>query len=292
MDVVHQPVLLKEVLEIIDPQPGNNYIDATVNGGGHAQAILERIGSEGQLLGVDWDCDLIELLKKELKFKNLKLVCDNYANIKAVVARNNFGSVAGIIADLGFSSYHLEASGRGFSFLKDEPLDMRYNPQTNELTAAKIVNTWTEEAIADILSRFGEERFAKRIAGGIRRRRPIATTRKLVEVVEQSIPKPYLKGRIHPATRTFQALRITVNGELDNLRRFLPAAAEVLSPGGKLAIISFHSLEDRIVKNFFRDRQKRGETKIINKKPIGAGEEEKENNSRSRSAKLRAAWKI
>ncbi len=292
---MHKPVLLKEVIEILNPQPGQNYIDATINGGGHAEAILERIGPSGKLLGIDWDCDLVEKLKSKYqisKNRNLLLTCGNYTKVKLAAAENNFRPVAGIIADLGFSSYHLEASGRGFSFAKDEPLDMRYNPETNELTATKIINTWTKQAIADILLRFGEERFAHRIAAGILQNRPITTTRKLVEVIEQSVSRPYLRGRVHPATRTFQALRIAVNGELDNLKKFLSAAAEVLAPGGRIAIISFHSLEDRIVKNLFRDMQKKEEMKIITKKPISAMEEEKRNNPRSRSAKLRAAIKI
>ncbi len=289
---MHQPVLRQEVLKILDPQPGDNFVDATINGGGHAKEILNKIGSAGKLLGIDWDCALIAKLEDEnKKIRNLILECDNYANIKEVVARNNFKNISGIVADLGFSSWQLEA-GRGFSFTKDEPLDMRYNPKTNELTAAIIINTWEEKTIADILFRFGEERFARRIAAGICQSRPFSTTRKLVEIIIRSVPPSYLKAKIHPATRTFQALRIAVNRELDNLEEFLPAAIGVLSRKGKLAVISFHSLEDRIVKNFFRNMQKKEVIKIITKKPLSAGEEEKRNNPRARSAKLRVAQKI
>lgn len=289
---MHKPVLLNEVLEIFDPQPGEIYIDATVNGGGHAKAIAERIGSDGKVLGIDWDCALIENLEKQ-KISNLNLVCDNYANLEHIVAKHRVGPVAGIIFDLGFSSHQLEASGRGFSFLKDETLDMRYG-ESNERTAEHIVNTWPRDILEATLRDYGEERFAKRIAQRIvsaRREKKIKTTGELSRIVAGAFPRSTARGRIHPATRTFQALRIAVNRELENIQKALPEAVAILKPGGKIAVISFHSLEDRIVKNFFREEAKKETVTIISKKPIEASEEEIRENPRARSAKLRVAEK-
>lgn len=308
--VAHRPVLLREVLSIFNPRPGETYIDATINGGGHAKAILERIGPEGKLLGIDWDCGLIEKLRKKgississdgkysssevEKLPNLVLTCDNYANLGASVRKYNLDAPAGILFDLGFSSYHLESAQRGFSFLKDEFLDMRYSPSTNELTAEKIINIWPEEAIEDILRRYGEERFSRRIAAGIvraRQNKRIATTGELVEIIKRSVPPQYLRQRIHPATRTFQALRVAVNHELENLEKALPEALALLRPGGKIIVISFHSLEDRIVKQFFKEQSRAGKLEILTKKPLVPRKEEILLNPRARSAKLRAAIK-
>ncbi len=295
--IIHQPVLLKEVLKIFDPSPGETYIDATINGGGHAEAILQKIGPEGKLLGIDWDCGLLKELRTknlELRNKNIKLICDNYVNVKSNSRKYHLGEIAGILFDLGFSSYHLEESRRGFSFLKAEPLDMRYNPD-GDLTAEKIINTWAEKAIADLLWQCGEERFARRIARGIVRARaqgPIRTTVELNAVISRSVPRAFLGGRLHPATRTYQALRMTVNQELENLERVLPEATDIIKKKGKLIVISFHSLEDRIVKKFFRQKEREGILEIITPKPISPGLEEINNNPRARSAKLRAAIKI
>lgn len=291
---MHIPVLLKEVLDIFDPKPGQVYIDATVNGGGHTQAILERIGSKGKLLGIDWDCELLERIKdkgQRIKADNLILECDNYANIESIARKYNLDKIDGILFDLGFSSHQLEESGRGFSFLKKEPLDMRYNVHENKYSASTIVNTWPREAIEDILRKFGEERFAGRIAAGIVRARAvrrISASDELADIVERSVPGAG-RGRIHPATRTFQALRIAVNHELENLKQALKSSVGLLRPQGKIIVISFHSLEDRIVKNFFREEQKKGVMTILTKKPITASLEERRANSRARSAKLRAA---
>lgn len=289
---IHKPVLLREVLEALDPRPGQKFVDATINGGGHAGAILEQVGEKGVVLGIDWDCELIEKLKRE---KNLKLICGNYADIKRIVAKYNFGPVAGILADLGFSSYHLEKSGRGFSFLRDEALDMRYNVRQSTLTAEKIINNWSLESIENILRAYGEERFAGRIARGIvraRTSRKISTTGELARIVERNIPARFRGKRLHPATRTFQALRIAVNRELENLEKAVPDMIQALNSQGKIAIISFHSLEDRIVKNIFRNYQKKGDIKIITKKPITASFTEQKENPRARSAKLRVAQKL
>ncbi|TET83927.1 MAG: 16S rRNA (cytosine(1402)-N(4))-methyltransferase RsmH [Candidatus Nealsonbacteria bacterium] len=294
MGSYHIPVLQKEVLRYLDPKPNQNFIDATIGEGGHALAILERTSPNGKLLGIDWSPEIIENCK--LKIKNVKkrttLVCDNFANLKEVVKRERFLAVSGILLDLGMSSWHLTEAGRGFSFLKNEPLDMRYGSQ-NPLTAEKIVNYWSKSEIEENLREYGEERFAKKIAEKIieiRKSKPIKTTFQLVEIIKKAVPSRYLHQKIHFATRTFQALRITVNDELNNLEKALPQTLEILKPGGRLAIISFHSLEDRIVKNFYRDSSPE-KLKILTKKPIRPQKEEIKINPRSRSAKLRAAQK-
>lgn len=293
---IHNPVLLKEVLEIFDPQPGQIYIDATVNGGGHTEAILERIGSKGKLLGIDWDCDLVrelEIKNRKLKIKNFEVVCDNYTKIISVARRFKTMNTDGILFDLGFSSYHIERSGRGFSFLRDEPLDMRYSSTMNVLTAEEIVNTWPVDDLEKIFHEYGEERFARRIARAIvqeRQKHRIRKTGELVKIIVWSIP---LRAKmIHPATRIFQALRIAVNRELENLSSALEDAFGLLKREGKMVCISFHSLEDRQVKEFFRRKEKGGTCALITKKPLVASREEIMANPRARSAKLRAAIKI
>jgi 16S rRNA (cytosine1402-N4)-methyltransferase len=295
---VHKPVLLNEVLEIFNPQFGQTYIDATINGGGHALPILEKVGQEGMVIGIDWDRELIRELKiknEKLKVNNLKLVCANYADLKSIAREHNLDKISGILFDLGFSSHHLEESGRGFSFYKDEPLDMRYNPYENELTAEKIINTWKEEAIETILREFGEERFSRRIARGIaeaRKRQKISRTGELVRIISKCVPQRGISGRIHFATRTFQAFRIAVNREFENLKKALEESRDILTDGGKIVVISFHSLEDRIVKIFFRHTAEAGELKILTRKPISPAYGEIKNNPRARSAKLRAATRI
>ncbi|MFI5205917.1 MAG: 16S rRNA (cytosine(1402)-N(4))-methyltransferase RsmH, partial [Candidatus Paceibacterales bacterium] len=219
------------------------------------------------------------------------LVNDSYAHIKDIAQANHFQPVNGILLDLGYSSWQIEKSGKGFSFGTDEPLDMRYNIK-NHLTAGKIVNEYPESELGHILTEYGEEKFARKIAQGIARERKIKkieTTFALKKIIEMAIPGKFQHGGIHCATRTFQALRIAVNGELDALRRALPDALELLAPGGRLVVISFHSLEDRIVKQFFKENESR--VAILTKKPVTAGEEEIKNNPRSRSAKLRAVVK-
>lgn len=293
---MHAPVLLKEVLEIFSPKSGQTYIDCTANGGGHLAAIHERIGARGKILGIDRDPDLISNLKNKFEAeKNVVLTCDNYANLESIVAQHHFGPVDGILFDLGFSSYHVETAQRGFSFLKDEPLDMRYGHDTHDLTAAHIINTWEEKAIEDILRRFGEERFARQIARGIanaRRTRKITTTNELVRIITDVTPRWYGTGHLHPATRTFQALRIAVNHELENLESGISQAVKILGPSGKLAVISFHSLEDRMVKQFFKKAEQQKVVRIVTPKPITASRDEIRQNPRARSAKLRVAERI
>ena len=291
---MHIPVLQNEVVKFLDPKPNNDYVDCTIGEGGHAQAILEKILPNGKLLGIDLTEELIEALK--LKFKdfkqNLVLVCDNFSNLKEIAEKHGFRNVSGVLFDLGLSSWHLEKSGKGFSFMRDEPLDMRYE---GGVSAEEIVNGCSEEEIARILKEFGEERFARRIAKTIvekRRVKPIKTTFQLVDVVRSAVPLWYQKRRIHFATKTFQALRIAVNGELENLKETLPQAVDILKTGGKIVVISFHSLEDRIVKNFFRENSKNGKLRILTKKPVVPTIEEVRVNPRARSAKLRVAVKI
>jgi len=295
--VTHIPVLQKEVLEYLDPKPNENFIDCTIGEGGHTLAILEKNGPKGKVLGIEWDPELYKKLSRSdldrLKAR-LILVNDNFANLEEIAKSQKFRSVSGILFDIGMSSWHLEESGRGFSFLKEEPLDMRYNPQ-NPLSAEKIVNYWSALEIEKILEIHGEERFSKQIAKYIisfREVKPIKTTFQLVEIIKKATPDWYHRRKIHPATKTFQALRIAVNDELNNLEKALPQALNILKPGGRIAVISFHSLEDRIIKNFLKEKAKENILKILTKKPIKPSLEEIKINPRSRSAKLRAAKKL
>ncbi len=284
--MIHIPVLQKEVLQYLDPKPNENFIDATIDGGGHTAAILGKIKPNGETLGIEIDPEIYQ----ELKSKNLErliLVNDSYTNLKKIIEKYKFGLVSGILFDLGMSSWHLEESGRGFSFMRNEPLDMRYSLENN-LTAEKIINNYSQEEIEKILKEYGEERFARRITKRIIKERPVKTTLQLVEIIKRVVTG---RTKINPATRTFQALRIAVNDELNNLRKVLPQTIEVLAPGGKIVIISFHSLEDRIVKKFFKGEFKKGSLEILTKKPVRPSKEEIKINSRSHSAKLRAAMK-
>ena len=294
---MHRPVLLKEVLDIFSPKSGETYIDATANGGGHLLAIAEKIGPTGKILGIDRDCELVAKLKEKinkLKIENVELICDNFANITARARRHHLAKIDGILFDLGFSSYHIEESGRGFSFLKDEPLDMRYNPAETIESAAAILSKWPEQKIEKILLEYGEERFAKNIAKEIAERRfksKIQRTGDLVKIIRQAVPAWYCRRKTHCATKTFQALRIAVNNELQNVEKAIRAASEILSPCGKLIVISFHSLEDRIAKRLFKERQAAGQVVVINKKVIRPTRDEIRANSKARSAKLRAVQK-
>lgn len=290
---IHTPVLLNEVINYLHVEKNKKYIDATVDGGALAQAILERNAPHGMLLGFEWDQSLFEAARKRLsKFQErCVIVHSNYADMKTVVAEKKFGPVSGIVFDLGVSTYHFEESGRGFSFQKDEALDMRFNPHEQFETAGDIVNTYGYEDIEKIISEYGEEQNAKIIAQEIvseRKHRPIVTTHQLVRIIERSYKG--VRGKIHSATKTFQALRIAVNREFENIKTALPDALEILEPEGYLAVISFHSLEDKIVKTFFN--QKKSTHNIITKKPITPNIEEIRNNPKARSAKLRILQKI
>jgi len=284
---MHTPVLTKEVIKFLNPQPNENFIDCTIGGGGHAKEILQRNGPKGKVLGIDWDPEML----KNIKAKRLTLVHDNFANLKDIVEREKFNRVSGILFDLGVSLDHFEKSQRGFSFQRNEILDMRLNPQ-HSLDAQKILNFWSRFDIEKILKEYGEEQFAESIAKAIveeRSKMPITKTFQLVHIIKNATPSWYSKRKLHWATKTFQALRIAVNSELENLTKALPQAVSLLKKGGRIAVISFHSLEDRIVKNFLR---REPTLKIIAKKPVVPAFLEQKQNPRSRSAKLRAAIKI
>jgi 16S rRNA (cytosine1402-N4)-methyltransferase len=292
----HIPVLLNEVLQCLDPQPNQNFIDCTLGFGGHTIALLEKIKPNGKILGIEWDNEKLKIENEKLKMEErLKIVNDSYVNLREIVQRENFGSIDSILLDLGLSSWEISDSGRGFSFQKDEPLDMRFfaNAQ-NDITARRIVNGWSEEELVRIFREYGQERFAKNIASNlvkIRKQQAIETTFQLVEVIQKSFPRSYKFGKAHFATRVFQALRIAVNDELRNLEKVLPQALEILKPGGKVAVISFHSLEDRLVKVFFREQVKLHQISLLTKKPLTPSLREIKDNPRSRSAKLRAIIK-
>ncbi|OHA52322.1 MAG: 16S rRNA (cytosine(1402)-N(4))-methyltransferase [Candidatus Terrybacteria bacterium RIFCSPLOWO2_01_FULL_48_14] len=298
--MIHKPVLLNEVLEVLNPQPGQLFIDGTANGGGHTLAILERIKPNGKILAIDKDRDLVDRLQAisyKLQANEIVPVCGSYGDIKKIADDHGFYQVSGILLDLGYSSHHLERSGRGFSFQKDEPLIMRYETESDlgtGLTARDAVNQFSERDLADIFYRYGEERFSRRIAKSIylaRKKKKIETTKELADIVAFAYPKRFFY-KIHPATKVFQALRVFVNNELGELENALPQALETLAPGGKIAVISFHSLEDRIVKNFFKAEKEKGIINIITKKPLISGDDEIRDNPRARSAKMRVAEKI
>ncbi len=289
----HISVLLEEAIEALAVQPGGRYIDCTLGAGGHAVAILERSSPGGQLLGIDADPQTIKKARARLEAYSgsTLLVNQNFANLKAICVKHKFFPVHGILFDLGLSSVQLNGSGRGFSFQHDAPLDMRLNP-SQQVTAADIINTFSEAELAQLIRTFGEESRGGKIAHYIVRERPITTTLKLAEVVEQATGGR--RGRIHPATKTFLALRIVVNQELEHLKSALQQAIDLLGFGGRLVVISYHSLEDRIVKHFLQQEASREEAllRIINKKVITPSLAEVQFNPRSRSARLRAAERI
>jgi|SRR3989339_1908140 len=289
----HVPVLLKETLSYLDPKPGENFVDATVGAGGHTEEIVKMIAPYGKLLGIDLSKTAIDKLNKKLSKSGSQVILarGNFSNIKKIAYDHTMDNIDGILADLGFSSDELVDPTLGLSFKLNAPLDMRLGGEGE--TATSIVNSYSADDLTKIIREYSEERFASQIAKAIviaRRKERILTTTALVEVIAGAVPKSYERGRIHPATRTFQALRIAVNNELENLESFLEQSLDVLNSGGRIVIISFHSLEDRIVKRFFRKHLDKFE--ILTKRPIQAGEEEIAKNPRARSAKLRAAKKL
>lgn len=291
-NTLHESVLKKEVIKYLSPKPNENFIDATFNGGGHSLEIFKKTFPRGKILGIELDKELLEKTRKRLKQfeKRLVLVNDNFKNLKRIVENHDFKNISGVIFDLGFSSWHIEESKKGFSFQKNEILDMRYGDKG--IKAIDILNKWQEEDIERILREYGEERFSRKIAKAIisaRREKPIIKTFELVEIIKKIIP---FQRKIHPATRTFQALRIAVNDEIGNIKSALPQALEVLKLQGRIVVISFHSLDDRIVKNYFKEEKNKGEIEILTKKPIKPTNEEIKNNPRSRSARLRAVKKL
>lgn len=309
MSTVHEPVLIKEVLAQLQPRPGQNFIDGTIGGGGHAEKILDRTGPDGRLLGLDWDAAALKRTKERLKKYSKRLVLEDssYINIKKLAYDRGFYKVNGVLLDLGLSSDQLQNSGRGFSFQVNEPLDMRFSLE-NELTAAMIVNSWPAEKLENILREYADERWARKISLAIAAKRlvtPIKTTMELVGLLIKVLPRA--KSRIHPATKTFQALRMAVNNEISNVKIAIKDIVEMLEPGARLAVITFHSVEDRAVKHFFKEQSRdclcppeipecrcghKAQIKLITTKPIVPTDEEISQNFRSRSAKLRVVEKI
>lgn len=313
MAIHHIPVMVNEVIQHLNVRPGKIYVDCTLGGAGHSRAIIDRMKPGGFLVGIDQDKDAINNAKKVLSAyaSEIALFHDNFVNIKSVLTQLNIHKVDGILADLGISLHQLAQSGRGFTFQKDEPLDMRMD-SNSVLTARDIVNTADEKELAGIFFRYGEERWSRRIASNIvkeRKVKAIKSSFELVRIVSDSIPKKFISKpqRIHPATRVFMALRIAVNHELERLESFLDATADILNPGGRLCILSFHSLEDRIVKHWIKALARgctcppifpqcicRSEKKLrfLTTKPVRPTEQEVELNPMARSTRLRAAERI
>ena len=310
MEFNHVSVLLNECLEGLNIKENGIYVDGTLGGAGHSSEILKRLSNEGRLIGIDQDTDALKAAKERLKdYSNVTFVHSNFSNIENVLNNLNIDGVDGILMDLGVSSYQLDEGERGFSYMKDAPLDMRMNRE-NDFSAYNVVNEYSEEDLYRIIRDYGEEKFAKRIASFIvenRQEKSIETTLELVEIIKNAIPAKARREGPHPAKRTFQAIRIEVNSELSILNKTIEDGVEKLNKGGRMAIITFHSLEDRIVKNKFRDLAvscrcpkefpvcvcgEKAKVKIISRKAIEPTKEEVEVNPRSRSAKLRVIEKL
>lgn len=300
----HSPVLTKEILNYLDFKKGGVYIDCTLGGGGHSKAILENIYPYGLLIGIDQDIEAIEIAKEELKIyiDKVKLVKGNFKNLEGILSDLKIETVSGIIFDLGVSFHQLKEKERGFSFKEDSRLDMRMD-LTQKFNADILINSYSEKDLAEIFEKYGEERFSKRIARLIvieRKKKAITTTKQLADLIIRSLPRTKKRHtwRIHPATRVFQAIRIEVNQELKSLKKGLNQAIRVLEDKGRICVISYHSLEDRIVKHLFKEVEREGKEqrdyglKIITKKPIRPSSEEVRDNPKARSAKLRVAEKI
>lgn len=310
MEFVHRSVLLRECIDALNIRPEGIYLDGTLGGAGHSLEIAKRL-TTGRLIGVDRDAAALEAARDRLAsyLDRVTLVHDNFANLRSILDGLGLAGTDGMLFDLGVSSPQLDDGSRGFSYMADAPLDMRMNRE-DRLTAYEVVNTWSQEALRRILFDYGEERYAPRIAAAIERRRqeaPIETTLALVDVIRSAMPPQALREKQHPAKRSFQAIRIAVNDELGSVERMLADAIDCLNPGGRLAVITFHSLEDRIVKNAMQQAAKgctcppefpvcvcgrKPKIKILTRKPIVSGEEELAENPRARSAKLRAAEKL
>ena len=309
MEFKHIPVLLNECIEGLNINPDGIYVDGTLGGAGHSSQIIKKLSSKGILIGIDRDEEALKAAKEKLKnYNNVKYVHGNHDDIKQILSEMNIDKVDGILLDLGVSSYQLDERNRGFSYMADAQLDMRMD-KTSNLTAKEVVNNYSESELARIILEYGEERFAKKIANNIcklRKEKEIETTKELSDIIEKTIPKALQKDG-HPAKRTFQAIRIEVNNEIEPLYRTILDCIDVLKPKGRLCTITFHSLEDRAVKNAYADAKGKCTCppdlpycvcgyktlgNIINKKPIVANEEETKENSRSKSAKLRIFEKI
>ncbi|MBU4310663.1 16S rRNA (cytosine(1402)-N(4))-methyltransferase RsmH [bacterium] len=291
--IEHIPVLLDEIIKYLNCMGNKVIVDCTIGEGGHAEKILENLGSSGILLGIDQDQDALVAARKRLASfgERVVLIWDNFTNLEKILKEKGIEKIDGILFDLGISSLQLNRRDRGFSFLKEGPLDMRMN-KAQKINASELINKTSYKELQNILYELGEKRWARRIARAIVRERgkgPVTTTTQLARIIERAVP---YRGRIHPATRAFQALRIEVNRELENLKEILPQAVDSLRKGGRICIVSYHSLEDRIVKNSFKEFARQGRIEILTKKPIISQEEEIRMNPRSRSAKLRVGERI
>jgi len=294
----HRSVLLHEVIETLAIRPDDIVLDATLGGAGHAKAIAMLLGTKGVFIGIDADAAAIGRAREALKdvVATTLFIQGNFKDVESHLGKHGIPSITKALFDLGWSGFQF-TSGRGFSFLQDEPLLMTYEdtPGEHTLTAATIVNTWKEASIADVIYGWGEERYSRQIAKAIvetRGKNPIRTSKQLAEIIRSAVPAFYRNGRLHPATKTFQALRIAVNDEMGALKQGLMGAWQLLAPGGRLAVISFHSIEDREVKRMMLEWAKTGEGERITRSPIRPGEEEAKANPRSRSAKLRVLQKL
>ncbi len=310
MDFKHISVLLHESVEALNIKPDGIYADGTMGGGGHSEQIVQKLGDSGMLIGIDRDTEALAASQKRLSsYNNVRYVHSNYKEIKEILSSLGVDKLSGAVLDLGVSSYQLDCRERGFSYMEDAPLDMRMNPEDPQ-SAYDVINTYSEEDLAKIFFSYGEEKFSRKIARIIAERRqnkPIETTLELVDIIKAAIPEKFRQKGSHPAKRVFQAVRIEVNGELRDLKGALDDFFDSLEKGGRLAVITFHSLEDRIVKNAFNEyatgctcpkdfpicvcgKTPRG--KVITRKPILPGQEEYDNNKRSKSAKLRIVEKL
>jgi 16S rRNA (cytosine1402-N4)-methyltransferase len=314
MSYSHIPVLLDQAISLLDPKPGQRFVDATLGGGGYTSELLKKVGSKGAVLAIDLDTEALanaeQKFAEEIKSKNLVLAHNNFSQLDKILEHKDFYEIDGIVADIGLSSFQLDQSGRGITFQQKEPLDMRFDISSPEPDARFILNEYSEEKLTKIFREYGEDKESKRIAHGIvvaRKEKPLHYTTDLVEVIKEALPKPVKHRWADSARRIFQALRIAVNHELLNLETFLPKALDLVKPGGVIAIVSFHSLEDRIVKQYFVEASKGcvcpkefpvcvcGQTprvEILTKKLQKASVEELAENSRSNPAKLRAIRKI
>ncbi len=288
----HLPVMLGEVIEYLQPEPGDTFVDVTLGGASHAKALLEKVSSSGTLIGIDRDEDSIEEAGAVIgSYDNARIVYGWMGDIKKILAELGIESVDGMLADLGVSSHQFDVMERGFSFRGDAPLDMRMDRTKGE-SAAELLSRLSEDELVKILSELGEERYSKRIARAIVSDGGVKTTGELAKLIERSVPPQARYLKIHPATRTFQAIRIAVNDELGELRKFLDAAPWLLSSGGRIAIISYHSLEDRMVKRSFREIAAGEDFLLPKRKAVKASEEEIEHNPRARSARLRTLERV
>ncbi len=310
MEFKHISVLLQESVDALDINPDGIYVDGTMGGGGHSEAVVSKLSPKGLLIGIDRDTEALDASRRRLAdFANVHYAHNNYKNVKDVIEELGIHAIDGAVLDLGVSSYQLDCAERGFSYMEDAPLDMRMNRE-NVKSAYDVINTYSEKELTDIFFKYGEEKFSRKIASIImdrRKNKPIETTLELVDIIKAAIPERMRQKGSHPAKRVFQAVRIEVNGELEDLRFALDNFFDVLKPGGRLSVITFHSLEDRIVKTAFNDYAKgctcpkdfpicvcgnKPRGKVITRKPVLPSEEECEYNKRSKSAKLRVIEKL